>query len=237
MEKKIRENLLLMFLGILLSFLFFEFAYQQPSYLFDVAFADFDLTTSEGIELGEANLSIRVRYEPVDKTKLGLFDVGIGTEVSIPPQSTSTYLKDVYYKVVFLWKGNVVAEWVDSYLGSSNLDEGNILYNSRTFPSLTRPMPEVQFKNCLISLVISGTFYNSTDDSVLGMGETTLKIFILPPFAKILTFTLIFSIICLWYSYVNCICPNCRTRVQSLRIYRCSQKRCPKCGEYILPEK
>lgn len=237
MEKELRQTLLLMALGILLSLLFFEFAYKQPRYWAEVAFAEFELITSEGIVLGEANSSIRVRYEPVDTSKLGHFMVVIVTEVSIPHQLTSIYSKDLNYEVTFLWKGKSVAGWEGSYLGSSSLVGADTLYNSRTFPSLTQPMQEVQSKKGLVSLVISGTYYNFTNGRVLATGETTIDIFVLPPFAKTGTFTLIFSIICLWYAYVNCICPSCGKQVQSLRIYRCSQFRCPKCGEYMLSEK
>jgi len=237
MEKELRQNLLLMALGILLSILFFEFAYQQPIYRAEVAFTEFELITSEGIWLGKTTSSIWVRYEPVDTSKPGNFVVIISTEVSIPHELNSICSKDVNYEINFLWKGKSVARWDSSYLGSSNSVGTNILYNCRTFPSLNQPMLEIQSKKGLISLVISGTYYNSTNDQILSTDETTIDIFVLPPFAKIMTFTLIFSIICLWYAYVNCICPSCGKKVQSLRIYRCSQLRCPTCGEYMLPEK
>ena len=237
MEKELRQTLLLMILGMLLSILFFEFAYQQPSYRAEVAFAEFELITSEGIGSGETSSSIWVRYEPVDTSKLGNFVVIISTEVSIPQKLNSICSKDVNYEINFLWKGKSVVRWSDNYLGSSSIIGSDIIYNSRIFPSLTQPMLEIQSKKGLISLVISGTYYNSTNDQILSTGETTIDIFVLPPFAKIVTFTLIFSIICLWYAYVNCICPSCGKQVQSLRRYRCSQLRCPNCGAYMLPEK
>ena len=236
MEKELRQSLLLIALGIFIPLFFFEFAYQQPSYSVELTSTEFELITSDDIKLGKSNSIIQVEYKPTETSKLGNFDMIINTEVSTPHQLTSVYSKDLNYEVTFFWKGKCVAEWDGNYFGSSSIAEANIMYNSRPFPSLTQPMLDVQFKKGLLRFVVSGKYYNSTNGLILSEGETFIDIFISPPFAKIVTFSILFFIICLWYAYVNCVCYSCGKQVQSLRIYRCSQLRCPQCGEYMLHE-
>lgn len=199
MDKKQKKDFYIIALVILISLFFFELAYQQQSFQAEIAFAEFDLVTSEMLSLGRANSSINVIYEPSRSSKLGQFVVVISTKVDDTQPLVSIYSLNLDYEVVFLWKDRIIASWKDNYMGSFSINDKHTLYQSRTFPSLTQPMLEVQSRWGLVNLRILGRYYNPISNHVLSIGEVTMKIFILPPLAKIVTATLIFIILCLWY--------------------------------------
>ena len=200
MDKELKKDVYLIALVILVSLFFFELVYKQKSFQSEIAFAEFDLVTSEMLSLGKANSSINVIYKPSRPSKLGQFVVVIGTKVDDAKPLGSIYSLDVNYEVVFLWRNRIIASWKDNYMGALSIKNKNALYCSRTFPSLTQPMLEVRSRWGLVNIKILGRYYNPISNQVLSMGETSMKIFILPPLAKIVTATLIFIILCLWYS-------------------------------------
>lgn len=200
MDKELKKDVYLIALVILGSLFFFELVYKQKSFQSEIAFAEFDLVTSEMLSLGKANSSINVIYKPSRPSKLGQFVVVIGTKVDDAKPLGSIYSLDVNYEVVFLWRNRIIASWKDNYMGALSIKNKNALYCSRTFPSLTQPMLEVRSRWGLVNIKILGRYYNPISNQVLSMGETSMKIFILPPLAKIVTATLIFIILCLWYS-------------------------------------
>lgn len=236
MKKERNHSLYLVALGIFLFLLFFEFAYQQPRFRVELTFTEFDLTTTEGVALGGVNSSIQVAYEPGDNSKIGQFIVVIDTSMEEPHRIASVYSRDITYEVNFLFKGEKVAGLIDNYLGSSNIVASNTLYNSRTFPSINHPMLDIRSRVGLLRLKIEGTYYDSMSGRVLDKGDVTIEVLIIPPLAKLITFTLIVSILCLWYALVDYECISCGKKVQSLRVNRGSQRKCPECGEYMLSE-
>jgi len=204
MEKKQKKAFYLILLCILVPILLIELAYRQKNSQVEITFAEFDLITSEWLWLGRANSSVNVIYEPSRPSELGQFVVVIDTRVDIQPDddqlSASIYSLDFNYEVVFLLKDRIIASWKDNYMGSFSIKDKHTLYQSRIFPSLTQPMLEIQSRWGLVNLRISGKYYNSISNEVLSEGEVIMKIFILPPLAKIATATIIFIIFCLWYT-------------------------------------
>jgi len=199
MDKELKKDFYLIALVILVPLFIFELAYQQKSSQVEIAFAEFDLVTSERLSLGRANSSINVIYEPGRPSNLGQFVVVIGTKIDDSQPLGSIYSLDLNYEVVFLWRDRIIASWEDNYMGAFSIKNKHTLYCSRTFPSLTQPMLEVRSRWGPVNLRILGRYYNPISNQVLSIGEVTMKIFILPPLAKIVTATLIFIILCLWY--------------------------------------
>jgi hypothetical protein len=236
MEREKRLTLYLVILGVLFALLLFEFTYQHPNYHVQLISTDFNLTDPFGVALGRVNSSIQVAYDSGDPSRIGEFTVVVGTSLHDPPLLTSVYSREVNYEVKFLLHSEEIAGFNDNYLGSSNLISSNTLYNTQKFPSIRYPMLGLRSRLGLLNLQIVGLYYNSTSGHVITRAEAAMDIFIMPPFIQIFTFTLIFFIICLWLSYVDCVCVNCGKKAQNLRIYRCSQFKCPRCSAYMLNE-
>ena len=95
MDKELKKDVYLIALVILVSLFFFELVYKQKSFQSEIAFAEFDLVTSEMLSLGKANSSINVIYKPSRPSKLGQFVVVIGTKVEAAKPLGSIYSLDV----------------------------------------------------------------------------------------------------------------------------------------------
>jgi len=193
-----REKILNTLLGILSALLIAELIYQQPPYENLVTSGDFSAVTKDGENLGRAFSTLYVRYHANPwGTSLGEFTFPVRTQlVEEPDEIKSVLLKDIVYEVSLWWRDGLIERKCSHYLGSISTEEGTcVLFNVLFMTKIDHPMTELKRVYGPITIKVTGRFYNQTSGETISSGQIDLPIFILYPYTRLTTFSILFLII------------------------------------------
>lgn len=198
LEMDRRENILNILIGIFSALLIGELIYQQPPYEDQITSGSFPVVTKDGEHLGYALSTIYVRYHPNPwGTSPGEFSFPVKTQMSEATGKTrSVLLKDIVYEVSIWWRGRLIESKYSRYLGPLNVEEGSgELFNVLFLPRTEHPMLDLKNKYGLIKIKVAGRFYNQTSCKIISSGQTHVSIFILYPYVRLTTFSILFLMI------------------------------------------
>lgn len=190
-----REIILNILLGILSALLIGEIIYQQPPYEDLITSGGFSVVTKDGEHLGYAFSTLYVRYSANPwGTSPGEFSFPIRTQLAEAPVETrSVFLKDIVYEVSIWWRDRLIESQDSRYLGSISQEERtatlfNVLFLART----EHPMTGLKRAYGPIKITVIGRFHNQTSGETISSGQTYVPIFILYPYTRLTTFSMLF---------------------------------------------
>lgn len=193
-----REKILNALIGILSALLIAELIYQQPLYEKLITSGGFSVITKNGEKLGPAFSTLYVRYQANPwGTSLGEFTFPVRTQLMEEPNEIkSVLLKDIVCEVSLWWRDRLIERKDSHYLGSISTEEGTcIIFNVLFMTKTDYPMMELKNVYGPITIKVTGRFYNETSGETISSGQTDLQIFILYPYTRLITFSILFLIL------------------------------------------
>ena len=204
------ENILNILIGIFAALLIGELIYQQPFYESQITSGGFPVVTEDGEYLGHALSTIYVKYNPNTwGTSLGEFSFPVKTQIAeVKGKTRSVLLKDVVYEISIRWRGRLIERKDSRYLGPLNVEEETgALFNVLFLPRTEHPMLELKRVYGLVKIEVTGRFYNKTSGEIISLGQTQVPIFILYPYVRLTTFSILFLMIFLKIYHVRKVLP------------------------------
>lgn len=193
-----REKILNTVIGVLSALLIAELIYRQPPFEELITSDGFQIVTKDGKHLGYAFSALYVRYNANPwGTSLGEFSFPVRTQLEEAPEGDrSALLKDIVYEVSIWRRDRLIESHESRYLGSLNPEEGastffNVLFLAKT----QHPMEGLRRAYGPITVNVRGRFYNVTSGETISSGQTSVPIFILYPYTRLTTFSILFLII------------------------------------------
>ena len=193
-----REKILNALIGILSALLIAELIYQHPLYEKLITSGGFSVITKNGEKLGPAFSTLYVRYQANPwGTSLGEFTFPVRTQLMEEPNEIkSVLLKDIVCEVSLWWRDRLIERKDSHYLGSISTEEGTcIIFNVLFMTKTDYPMMELKNVYGPITIKVTGRFYNETSGETISSGQTDLQIFILYPYTRLITFSILFLIL------------------------------------------
>ena len=174
-------------LGILLASNIFVNLYNQPKFDLDIMQFNYKLLTPDGKDLGLALSTTKLRYIP--GRNWGKFLFLIETNVSEPYLEHSIFLKDLEYKIVIKQNSKIIEQIEGNYLGSLNSERRNVMYRAVFLPSDRYPMNDIKSTYGKILLNFESSFYNTSDNNIMAIGNIDVDLYIMHPSTRIVLFS------------------------------------------------
>jgi hypothetical protein len=197
--KNIRKEHLNIGLGITLSLLIFELIYVHPVLTSTVFEGGWSIIDVYGNNIGDSYIELLVVYTPkTSGSSIGEFSFPIRTHLLKRCEKNSIILGETYYEIDIIHNNKTIEKIQGRYLGSVK-NNGTLAHNVVLLPRNQHTFSAIRNEYGLINIDVSGKILNQASGEMLLSGTTKLRVFIIYPYIKIITFVLLLTLLFLRY--------------------------------------